>query len=88
MENPVTKPKMGRPTKYGDHPAPNVTITMPLALERALTREAKLRGMSRSAMACKVLLVGMRRLAARGIVAPLPDRVREQLRIDPRPGEQ
>ncbi len=82
----MTKPKMGRPTKYGDEPAPNVTITMPAALERALTHEAKLRGMSRSAMACKVLLVGMRRLAARGIVAPLPDSVREHLRTDARPG--
>ncbi|MEE9383187.1 MAG: hypothetical protein V3V08_07220 [Nannocystaceae bacterium] len=76
----MNKPKMGRPTKYGDETAPNVTITMPAALERALTHEAKLREMSRSAMACKVLLVGMRRLAARGIVAPLPDSVWEQLK--------
>ncbi len=71
--------KMGRPHKYGDKKAPNVTITMPAELEAALTHEAKLRGMSRSAFACKVLYVGMKRLAQRGVVTPLPDSVREQL---------
>ena len=77
----MPKPKMGRPTKYGNEPAPNVTITMPAQLERAISHEAKLRGMSRSAMACKVLVVGMKRLAGRGIVEALPASVERQLRV-------
>ena len=76
----MTKPKMGRPHKYGEKKAPNVTITMPAELEAALTHEAKLRGMSRSGFACKVLYVGMKRLANRGAVQPLPASVGEQLK--------
>ena len=76
----MAKKRMGRPTKYGDEVAPNVTITMPATLERAITHEAKLRGMSRSAMACKVLVVGMKRLAQRGIVEPLPASVESQVK--------